>query len=125
MSTNEQKSSKRNMGTVIESTINNPKEMPKPAKIMTQGTAVKGMLHEYKMIKDGQFGDTYKLLIRDKANQDWICYIAITGGDQYDQLYMLVQENTVPFPIDISVSDGQKGRTLKLLTGKSKTKLTT
>ena len=125
MSSNEQSSSKRSMGTVIESTINNPKEMPKPAKIMTQGTAIKGMLHEYKMIKEGQYGDTYQLLIRDKDNQDWICYIAITGGYQYAQLYMLVQENAVPFPIEISVSDGQKGRTLKLLTGKAKTELTT
>ena len=77
------------------------------------------------MIREGQYGDTYQLLIRDKDNQDWICYIAITGGNQYAQLYMLVQENAVPFPIEISVSDGQKGRTLKLLTGKAKTELTT
>lgn len=102
-------------------TVNDPKSLPKPAKILTKSKGVKGMLHEY-TLEDGKFSkQSVRALIRDKDNQDWILHIAVTGGDQYQQFYDIVNKHPMPIALDVSISDEYKGRTIKVLTGKAKT----
>ncbi len=105
-----------------ESNVNNPKVLPKPAKILDRTASVKGMLMEYEL-QEGKFTkQSVQLTVRDKEDQDFIVHIGVTGGDQYQQLYDILQANVMPIPIDISVSDAYEGRTIKLLKGALKPK---
>ena len=101
--------------------VNNPKVLPKPAKILKPEQSVKGMLMEYEL-QTGKFTDrSVKCTVRDKDNQDFIVHIGVTGGDQYQQLYDILKVNPMPIPIDIGISEQYKGRIVKLLKVKAKT----
>ncbi len=85
-----------------------------PLEYLKPENKVKGKLvwFDGKLYSDGKF--VYYLTIITKKGNKVIVRIGHSSGQMYRDFYELCMANPLPFDIDIGISDGMKGRKIKL-----------
>ncbi len=85
-----------------------------PLEYLKPEDKVKGNLvwYDIKTYSDGKF--VYYLTVIPKGGKKVIVRIGHSSGQMYRDFYELALANKLPFIIDIGISDGMKGRTIKL-----------
>jgi len=85
-----------------------------PLEYLKPEDKVKGNLvtYEAKQYSDGK--TVYYLTVIPKGGEKVIVRVGHSSGQMYRDMYELLLANKLPFIIDIGISDGMKGRKIKL-----------
>lgn len=103
-------------------TRNNLGALPRPTKTLQASDPLKGLLLAFEL-KPSDFksgSDRLVLTVADKDSQTHYVNIALGGGEAYAQIYEIINDVGIGAELDISVSKGYEGRTIKLVKEKVK-----
>ena len=101
---------------------NNPRSLPNPTKTLLASDPLKGTLKAYEL-KPSDYkvgGDRLVMTVADNSGQTYFVNIATGGGEAYAQCHEIITKVGLGANLDISVSQGYEGRTVKSKYLKSK-----
>ena len=88
--------------------------LPPPPEYLKPESAVKGLLVDYELRKYTDNKVVLYLSVQNKEGAKVTVRIGVSSGQMYRDTYELINANKLPFKINISKSDGMKGRKIKL-----------
>ncbi len=88
--------------------------LPPPPAYLKPDQAVTGLLVDYEQRKYSDNKIVIYLYVQNKKGAKITVRVGVSSGQMYQDLYELVNANTLPFKISISKSIDMKGRKIKL-----------